>query len=374
MRVAIVSLTKNGAKTAQKIREQLVNYYQLEKIDLYEKANRESDIKEKVVYDKIGLLIVNIWDKYDLIVEIMAMGIVVRTIAKYIKHKSVDPGIIVIDEKANFVISTLSGHLGGANEWTVNIAKLIDAMPVITTSTDVQGFIAPDVVARKLACKVEDFQDLVKMNAFITEGDVASYYIDANLNWRDVYYKKCQKLGVKVEVVNDWENVKLEGLVVCITDKIIDEYLVRNEIKQKLILRPPTVSMGIGCRRDTPLKYIEEAVKNACLSSNISEKSIGKIASVEIKKDEAGLLEYSKKLNVPIEFYDVEKLKRCVDRYKLEESEFVKKTLGVGNVCESAAIVAGEICKLIQKKTKYNKVTISMVKADWSWSEWGQEI
>lgn len=70
-------------------------------------------------------------------------------IAPFIVHKVKDPAVIVLDEKANFAISLLSGHLGGANELTLKIADILNAIPVITTATDTNKIIAPDVVARK---------------------------------------------------------------------------------------------------------------------------------------------------------------------------------------------------------------------------------
>lgn len=373
MRIAIVTLTKNGANLAHKIKEKLLKEYPFVELNIYEKNNRFSYKKEKIVYDKISDLIRKIWEEYEIIICIMAMGIVVRTIAPYLEHKSKDPGIIVIDEKGQFVISTLSGHLGGANEWTKNIASLIGANKVITTSTDVQGYIAPDEIARILSCKIDNFNDLVKMNASITEGNVPKYYIDNKLNWADIYVKKCQEQGVEVSRVNNWNDIKFNKLSICITDKLIDEELKDKNIKQKLILRPPTISLGIGCRKNVSLEFVNDAIKKALNECHLSEKSIGKMASVEIKKEEKALLKYSKTMMIPIEFYKLEIIKDCINKNNLKESEFVKKILGVGNICEAAALIAGKTSQIIKKKTKYNKVTIAIAKGDWLWSEWDQE-
>ena len=62
-----------------------------------------------------------------------------------IKDKTTDPAVIVMDEKANHVISLLSGHLGGANQVTLKIAELLDSNPVITTATDTQNVVALDL-------------------------------------------------------------------------------------------------------------------------------------------------------------------------------------------------------------------------------------
>ncbi len=111
----------------------------------------------------------------------MALGIVVRMIAPYIEHKSKDPAVVVMDEVGHHVISLLSGHLGGANEWTQSISLAIDADPVITTATDVNGLPAPDVLARHEHLLVDDFQTLINVNSAIVGGERVDYYIDASL-------------------------------------------------------------------------------------------------------------------------------------------------------------------------------------------------
>ena len=197
----------------------------------------------------------------------MALGIVVRMIAPYIEHKSKDPAVVVMDEAGHHVISLLSGHLGGANEWTQSISLAIDADPVITTATDVNGLPAPDVLARHEHLLVDDFQTLINVNSAIVGGERIDYYIDESLpnvahleqavkdhigEHGSVHAVSMEQLG---EIPCKNEDSDEGSCRVVITDKVIDDYT------QQLILRPRTYTMGIGCRRDTPKELILDAIQ-----------------------------------------------------------------------------------------------------------------
>ena len=145
MKYAIITVTKNGADLACKLQNTLKT------CDIYVKKDRyDISLAGHIYeYDKMNEVIKNIFAEYEAIIFFTSTGIAVRMIAPFIVHKVKDPAVIVLDEKANFVISLLSGHLGGANELTLKIADILNAMPVITTATDTNKIIAPDVVARK---------------------------------------------------------------------------------------------------------------------------------------------------------------------------------------------------------------------------------
>ena len=145
MKYAIITVTKNGADLACKLQNTLKT------CDIYVKKDRYdiSLVDHIYEYDKMSELIKNIFAEYEAIIFFTSTGIAVRMIAPFIVHKVKDPAVIVLDEKANFAISLLSGHLGGANELTLKIADILNAIPVITTATDTNKIIAPDVVARK---------------------------------------------------------------------------------------------------------------------------------------------------------------------------------------------------------------------------------
>ena len=343
-----------------------------------------------------------IFQTSDRILCIMATGIVVRTIAPFIVHKSADPAVVVMDERANFAISLLSGHLGGANEWTEELAKLTGATSVITTATDVNSIPAPDVLARKLALTVDSFDALVSTNAALVNGEKVYYYLDVSLPHQEAYVREAKAMGIQVtaipfvdaEVVQEeldalgdnylaqmtnrialekalmeaegphWDSAKSKR--VFITDRLLD---VDGE---PLYLRPKTMTVGIGCRRDTPKELILEAVKQSFLTQKRSLKSVVGAASVIVKADEVGLLEAMSELGLGISFFTQEQIAPKIEEETLTESNFVKETIGVGNVCETTALLLAKSNKLLQHKTVYPKTTVAIAKVDWSLSELDQ--
>ena len=401
MKTSILSVSVRGAKLGQGIKEKLLS--SSEEIVCYEKEGRESG-GEAITFAKMGSLMEEIFQTSDRILCIMATGIVVRTIAPFIVHKSADPAVVVMDERANFVISLLSGHLGGANEWTEELAKLTGATSVITTATDVNSIPAPDVLARKLALTVDSFDALVSTNAALVNGEKVYYYLDASLPHQEAYAREAKTMGIQVtaipfvdaEVVQEeldalgdnylaqmtnrialekalmeaegphWDSAKSKR--VFITDRLLD---VDGE---PLYLRPKTMTIGIGCRRDTPKELILEAVKQSFLTQKRSLKSVVGAASVIVKADEVGLLEAMSELGLGISFFTQEQIAPKIEEETLTESNFVKETIGVGNVCETTALLLAKSNKLLQHKTVYPKTTVAIAKVDWSLSELDQAM
>ena len=352
-RTAILSVSERGARLGQRIKSLVAPH-----ADCYEKENRPSG-GEAIYFDSLKHHIGQIFKDYDQVLCIMALGIVVRMIAPYIEHKSKDPAIVVMDEAGHHVISLLSGHLGGANEWTQSISLAIDADPVITTATDVNGLPAPDVLARHEHLLVDDFHTLVDVNSAVVAGESVNYYIDETLvdanRLRDAAALHIGTHGT-VQVVDVFTLPETDGVRrVVITDKMICEY------PEQLILRPRTYTMGIGCRRDTPKELlILDAITQSLQTHKLSPKSIVTAASVIVKQDEVGLLEAVNELGWAIHFYTQEEIAPVIEEQDLKESTFVKGTIGVGNVCETTALLAAKSQTLIQHKTVYPKTTVAI--------------
>ncbi|WP_054748388.1 cobalt-precorrin 5A hydrolase [Veillonella rogosae] len=362
-RTAILSVSERGAKLGQRIKSLVAPPH----ADCFEKENRPSG-GEAIYFDSLKNHIGQVFKDYDQVLCIMALGIVVRMIAPYIEHKSKDPAVVVMDEVGHHVISLLSGHLGGANEWTQSISLAIDAdPPVITTATDVNGLPAPDVLARHEHLLVDDFQTLINVNSAIVGGERVDYYIDASLPNAE-HLEQAAKAHIgehgMVHVVSLEELASIpcknesteEGSSrVVITDKVIAEY------GHQLILRPRTYTMGIGCRRDTPKELILDAIQQSLATHKLSPKSLVTAASVIVKQDEVGLLEAMQIMGGwPIVFYTQDEMAPLIEKEELKESNFVKGTIGVGNVCETTALLAAKSRTLIQHKTIYPKTTVAI--------------
>jgi len=349
MKLAIISVTNQGALLGNALAGKLAKLGK--KADVFAKAGRNP--LKSMSYDLLSKLIGDIFSKYDGFLFIMATGIVVRVIAPYISDKRVDPAIVVMGDNGKHVISLLAGHIGGANELAHLIAEISGAEPVITTATDLAQKPAADMLAVKLNLKIEPFTQLKTINSAIVNNDTVKFFLDKTLINQNLYDLEAAKQGVILKDLSQLPNEEYDAAVI-----ITDQLLPIN--KNQLYLRPLTLAVGIGCRRNTSKEEILAAMKDACTQIGRSINSISIIGSTIVKQDEEGLLSVIQHLDVPSIFFVNEQLQECIETYQLEESNFVKKEIGVGNVCAAAAILAGQSNKLLLPKTKYKNVTVAI--------------
>ena len=145
-----------------------------------------SDQNNKINWytDSTTTKIMELFKSNDALICLFSLGAVVRLISPHLKDKKTDPAVIVIDDKAQFVISTLSGHLGGANQLTNDIAEQLGATPVITTAADVNKTIPVDLVGKDLGWKIDDDSNVTKVSAFmVNEEKIAVYQTCGAKNW-----------------------------------------------------------------------------------------------------------------------------------------------------------------------------------------------
>lgn len=333
MKIAIISVSKKG--------------YELS-LSLKEKLNLDSTVIKTDSYHKnVKKYFSILFYEYDAIIAIMASGILIRSIAPLIESKATDPAVLNIDDNGNFVISMLSGHLGGANRLTQKVAGLIDATPVITTSTDVNKKLGIDVLAKDLFLSIENTKEILFFNKSILDGKEIALTVNPNKNFNYLFkYLSDNELEIDISI--------------SYSSKVnTDEIIARLE-DHELILKERKIVVGMGCKRGKECINIYNALKSSINELNIDMSRINQLASAEIKKDENGMLELSDKLNIPIYFVELEKLK-LFESNDIQKSEFVKSKFGIYGVCEpSALIMAGFDSKLIYKKTSYNGITIAV--------------
>ena len=333
MKIAIVSVSKKGKKLAFDLKEKLNSDSTIIKTDLYHK-----NVKE---------IFPIVFQEYDAIIAVMASGILIRSIAPLLNSKVTDPAILNIDDNGNFVISTLSGHLGGANKLTNKISKLINATPVITTSTDVNKKLGIDILANDLFLSIDNTKEILFFNKAILEGKEISFTINPNKNFNYlIEYFNNNTLEINVSI---FYSTKINT----------DEIHVKVE-EHELILKEKKVVAGIGCRRGKSCEDIYNGLKKSLEEFNLDISRVTMLTSAKIKKDEKGILKLSEKLNIPVNFVELDKLKLFKSN-DIQKSEFVKSKFGIDGVCEpSALIMAGFNSKLIYKKTSYDGVTIAI--------------
>ncbi|WP_207729702.1 MULTISPECIES: cobalamin biosynthesis protein [Clostridium] len=281
--------------------------------------------------------------KKEAIIFIGAIGIAVRAIAPFVNSKTTDPAIVVIDELGKFTIPILSGHIGGANSLTEKILRILDSTPVITTATDINDKFSVDVFAKKENLYINDMTMAKKISSEVLDnvdiGLVSDYKIEG-------------KLPKELKILENGE------IGVCIS---VQE---KRPFINTLNLIPKILTLGIGCRRDTSIDKIENLVMKVLNENNILINAVKNIASIDLKKDEKGLIDFAEKYGFKFVTYTADELKRLEGNFS--ESAFVKSITGVSNVCERAATLGSNNGKLIINKRAENGVTVAIAEEDWS--------
>ncbi|MGA7900149.1 MAG: cobalamin biosynthesis central domain-containing protein, partial [Nitrososphaeraceae archaeon] len=173
--IAVLTITKHGLDIARVIKRNLKG------VQIYSPA-KFSDSDNEIIWftEQTSKIVQNLFKSNRALICIFSLGAVIRLISPHIGDKKTDPAILVIDDKANFVISALSGHLGGANSMAEQIASFFpNAKPVITTAADVNETIAVDLVGREYGWEIENYENITKVSAMMVNEEKIGIYQDA---------------------------------------------------------------------------------------------------------------------------------------------------------------------------------------------------
>ncbi len=265
----------------------------------------------------------------NVLIFIGAAGIAVRAIAPYIEDKTKDPAVIVIDEEGKNVIPLLSGHIGGGVREAKRIAELLGANLVVTTASDVSGEFAVDVFASENGFVISDMKKAKEFTARLLEEKEAVYEVDAEIAGMPFY-----------DVDTGYANVvrgRADGCGFTISFR-----KDRSE-SDVLNLIPKCIAIGVGCKKGTPYEKLRAFVEDKLSEHNLDKRAVKAIASVDIKKDEEGLILLAKELGAEFKTFSSEVL--MAQEGEFTASSFVKSITGTDNVCERAVAACG--CKKI---------------------------
>ena len=272
----------------------------------------------------------------DAVIFIGAVGIAVRSIAPYIKDKFCDPAVLVIDELGRYVIPLLSGHVGGANELANYIGEALSAAPIITTATDINGTFAVDVFAKKNNLLISSRKLAKDVSAALLDNNCID--IDSDIKSIDV-----KELKKKLNPKNKACDIKVR-----ITDRIYDDTV--------LTLIPKNLYIGVGCKKNTDADKMWDFVNDIFRLEGLDIRAVKSIGSIDIKRDEDAVKNLANRLNVPFLTFTKDELNSVSGDFF--ESEFVRKTVGIGNVCERAVCI--QCNNLIVKKTAREGMTVAI--------------
>ena len=332
MKVYVIAFTKKGTVLAAKI------CHNLEQALCFSMKIAQDDIETVTSLEEWTQ---KAFERADGIVFVGACGIAVRAIAPYLKDKYQDPAVIVTDEKGQFVISLLSGHMGQANSLTKKVAQIVNGTAVITTATDINEVFAVDTWVKEngfICLKPEKAKKTMKeISATLLDGktvgfDSMFYY---NKLPKGLTAKKEGEIGISVSV-----------------------YKQHKFYDQTLALIAPVLHMGIGCKKDITCDNIEEVVFSILEEENIAIEAIEAVATIDLKQNETGLLTFCENYNKPLHVFTAEQLSEV--KGSVNTSEFVEGVTGVDNVCERAALCSAQKGKLLVQKRAKNGVTVAL--------------
>jgi cobalt-precorrin 5A hydrolase len=349
--IAIVAVTRHGVTLALQIQSRLPGslcYVPL--------RHRFALAMGARGFDRLADVFSSLWFQCRALVCIMATGIVVRQIAPLLRHKSEDPAVVVLDERGDFVISLVSGHLGGANRLAVEIAAITGGQPVVTTASDVRNRPALDLIAREIGLEIEDSAMVARLTrAFLEDEEVWVYDLDQHLAAHLGAARKVRWLSAasgsdglpSADCVGIWVSEKLAP-----------------PGSSCLQLRPRNLVVGVGCNRGTGAEEILGLIQQVFTEAGLALASIRNLASIDIKAEEAGLVEAARRLGRPLRFFSRQDLETVEVP---NPSSTVANHIGVASVCEAAALLSasdqGQSLILVPKHKTVN-VTVAVARVE----------
>lgn len=347
MKLAILAITRNGARLGACLQAACPGA----QLFVLKRFAGEAGIAATPFTGELKELVARLWGEYQGFAFIMATGIVVRTVAPHLAGKGRDPAVVVLDEAGRFAVSLLAGHLGGANRLAVELAAAVGGTPVITTATDVNGLTAWDEAARQAGLRLEPLAHVKHLNSLLLEGGrialvdrrgrVAPFFANTPGIEAHATFAAALQSGAT-------------GLVF-VTHRLLPDLDRRPHL---LALRPPDLTVGIGCNRGTSADEIEAAVVVELGRAFLAFASVGRLASVQEKADEAGLLEFAARHALPLDFYAAEQLNAVA--VPSPDSPHACRAVGARGVCEPAAILAAGGGPLLVAKQKCGNVTVAV--------------
>ncbi|MGW1213319.1 precorrin-3B C(17)-methyltransferase [Streptomyces sp. NPDC002499] len=239
----------------------------------------------------------------------LATGAVVRLLAPLLNDKRTDPGVVCVDEAGRFAVSLVGGHGGGANELAREVSELLDAEPVVTTATDAVGVPGLDT----LGFPVEG--DVAGVSRALLDGEPVT--LEAELGWPLPPLPVSDRGG---------------AYVIRVTDRVVEP------AEREVVLRPPSLVVGVGASRGAPVNEVLGLISDALRAAGLSVANIAELATVDAKADEPGIIQAAQRLSVPLVTHSAEEL-AAVEVPNPSDAPLA--AVGTPSVAEAAALVGG---------------------------------
>ncbi|AJY76925.1 cobalt-precorrin 5A hydrolase [Paenibacillus beijingensis] len=353
---AAVAITKHGVEMARGLVTRFpgTDLYYMSKFARGDEEERGYHLFE----GSVKLILPDLFKQYNGLIIIISLGAVVRMIAPILEDKKKDPAVVVVDDRGEHAISVLSGHLGGANELTRQVAAVLGARPVITTASDVQQTIPVDLFGRSFGWVIESFDKATPVSAsVVNEERVAVVQETGESNWWT--YEKPLPDHIRVYTSAGEAMAASFDAALVVTDRLLTAEEEASLLRNGVLYRPKSLVLGIGCNRGTAAEEIERVILDTLHELKLSPKSVRNAATIDLKKDEQGLLDVCAKYNWRLETFSPEQLNAVP---LANPSETVFKYTGAYGVSEPAARLSSGADGWLLEKRKSGNVTISIAR------------
>jgi len=344
---ALVALTKGGAALGVRLAAALGGA--LHAPERF--AGGDAIPYEGPVADRIGAL----WGRHERLLLLMPVGVAVRAIAPLLSDKRTDPGIVALDEAGRYAVSIAGGHLGGANALAREVARMVGGEAVVTTASDIHGLPALDLLGSERGWTVANPDALTAAAAALVNGErVAAFQEAGARTW--LSYPEAAVLDYVTRIEDLDDPTIVTALVITHRRSEAFPSGVRDKATT-VIYHPPCLSVGLGCERGVSERELAAAVEGVLADHGLALAAVRDLASIEVKRAEAGLLAYAATLGRPLRFFDATELNSVPVR---NPSRAALAAVGAHGVAEPAALLAAGTRALLVEKSVRGRVTVAV--------------
>ena len=361
---AIVAVSKPGAELARQLAHRLPGaelHLERRLVDSSEGDTHAYDLPLRPVLQ-------NLFVNRDALVVFLPIGAAVRLLAPVFAGKKRDPAVVCVDDAGRYAISVLSGHLGGADELARQVGTAIGAQPIITSASDALNVTAIDLVGREQGWRIDASPiDLTRVAAAVVNGSPVALWLDPETG---ATWPENTPMSNSIIHVDDMVDATSDRYAATL---IVSDRVLALDVGHPVVTyRPPTLVVGMGCRRGVEVDHLRTLMDRALAENSLALQSVATLATADIKADEPGIVALADSLSAPLEIHTADELNAVCDRLTATASHWdelsrptasaAKDLLGVFGVSEPAALLSSNSAGLVVPRTKSDRATVAVAR------------